>query len=72
MLGDVDGVCALLVVKLVGQLGVLLNVRNADLCVVAVEDAGDFLKSGTPVESLLANISMSRCKLWAWTYLVST
>lgn len=45
-----DGVGgALLVVALVGQLGVVLDVRDADLGVVAVEDAGDFLESGAPV-----------------------
>ena len=46
-----DGVGrALLVVALVGELGVVLDVRDADLGVVAVEDAGDFLESGTPVK----------------------
>jgi len=46
-----DGVRrALLVVALVGELGVVLDVRDADLGVVAIEDAGDFLESGTPVK----------------------
>jgi hypothetical protein len=46
-----DGVGrALLVVALVGELGVVLDVRDADLGVVAVEDAGDFLESGAPVK----------------------
>lgn len=45
-----DGVGrALLVVALVGELGVVLDVRDADLGLVAVEDAGDFLESGAPV-----------------------
>ena len=46
-----DGVRrALLVVALVGELGVVLDMRDADLGVVAIEDAGDFLESGTPVK----------------------
>ena len=53
-----DGVGrALLVVALVGQLGVVLDVRDADLGVVAVEDAGDFLESGAPVIGLLVKCS---------------
>lgn len=72
MLGDVDGGLALLVVELVGKLGVVLDVRNADLCIVAVEDAGDFLESGAPVEDWLVNVSMTACRFWVKTYLVST
>lgn len=71
VLGDVDGV-ALLVVELVGQLRVVLDVRNADLCVVAVKDAGNFLESGAPVEDLLGTVMTSGLKSWAGTYLVST
>ena len=49
-----DGVGrALLVVALVGQLGVVLDVRDADLGVVAVEDASDFLEGGAPVVKAL-------------------
>jgi len=47
---------ALLAVELVGQLGVVLDVRDADLGVVTVEDAGDFLESGAPVKLLLVKV----------------
>jgi hypothetical protein len=69
-----DGVGrALLVVALVGQLGVVLDVRDADLCVVSVEDAGDFLESGTPVESKSAiKVHGRREHSRRTTYLVST
>lgn len=56
LLDGVDGKRALLAVQLVGQLGVVLDVRDADLGVVAVEDAGDFLESGAPVKLLLVNV----------------
>lgn len=45
---------ALLVVEVVGQLRVVLDVRGADLGVVAVEDARDFLERGAPVNNPLA------------------
>lgn len=69
-----DGVGrALLVVALVGQLGVVLDVRDADLGVVAVEDAGDFLESGTPVVSKsVIRVSDNGWVIRATTYLVST
>lgn len=68
-----DGVGrALLVVALVGQLGVVLDVRDADLGVVAVEDAGDFLESGTPVVSKSVIKVSDNGWVRAITYLVST
>lgn len=64
---------ALLAVELVGQLGVVLDVRDADLGVVAVEDAGDFLESGAPA-MVFSEIVLE--STWGYgqgkTYLVST
>ena len=57
LLDGIDRERTLLAVQLVGQLGVVLDVRDADLGVVAVEDAGDFLESGTPVIALLVKDS---------------
>jgi hypothetical protein len=56
----VDRKRALLAVQLVGQLGVVLDVRDADLGVVAVEDAGDFLEGGAPVVVLLVKCLLER------------
>jgi hypothetical protein len=53
LLNGVDRQRALLAVQLVRKLGVVLDVRDADLGVVAVEDAGDFLESGAPVVKTL-------------------
>ena len=73
LLDGVDGKRALLAVQLVGQLGVVLDVRDADLGVVAVEDAGDFLESGTPVVSKsVIKVSDNGWVIRATTYLVST
>ena len=53
MVHAIDRRAALLVeATVVGKLRVVLNVREADLCVVAVEDAGDFLESGAPVRKV--------------------
>lgn len=60
LLDGVDGKRALLAVQLVGQLGVVLDVRDADLGVVAVEDAGDFLESGAPVKSIVSEMLFLR------------
>lgn len=63
---------ALLAVELVRKLGVVLDVRDADLGVVAVEDAGDFLESGAPV-TLVSEIILESVEVrWRKTYLVST
>jgi hypothetical protein len=69
-----DGVGrALLVVALVGQLGVVLDVRNADFRIVSVEDAGDFLESGAPAESKsVIKVYGGKEHNRATTYLVST
>ena len=68
-----DGVGrALLVVALVGELGVVLDVRDADLGVVAVEDAGDFLESGAPVVSKSVTKNRRKRNKVGTTYLVST
>lgn len=74
LLDGVDGKRALLAVQLVGQLGVVLDVRDADLGVVAVEDAGDFLESGAPVIALLVNDALREWEIErrGTTYLVST
>lgn len=57
MVHTIDRRVALLVVAaLVGQLGVVLDVSEADLCVVAVEDAGNFLESGAPVTNMLVKL----------------
>ena len=70
-----NGLGRVLLVEVVGELGVVLDVRDADLSVVAVEDAGDFLESGTPVEKLK---SAAEAHDWKYqqdkgtTYLVST
>jgi hypothetical protein len=53
----------LVVATLVGKLRVVLDVRDADLGVVAVEDAGDFFESGAPVVSGLVDIRR-RQRLW--------
>ena len=53
LLDGVDRQRALLAVQLVGKLRVVLDVRDADLGVVAVEDAGDFLEGGAPVRRIL-------------------
>lgn len=53
----IDRRVALLVeAALVGQLGVVLDVRETDLCVVAVEDAGDLLESRAPVRFNVSKI----------------
>lgn len=63
-------------VGVVGELGVVLDVGDADFGVVAVEDAGDFLESGTPVgETVLVKCSCGMGRESddeGWTYLVST
>lgn len=46
----------LVVAALVGKLRVVLDVRDADFCVVAVEDAGDFLESGAPERLMLVKL----------------
>jgi hypothetical protein len=59
LLNGVDRKRALLAVQLVGKLGVVLDVRDADLGVVAVEDAGDFLEGRAPVvKALLVKYSV--------------
>jgi hypothetical protein len=69
----VDRKRALLAVQLVGQLGVVLDVRDADLGVVAVEDAGDFLEGGAPVmASLVKCPGRTVGSKQGTTYLVST
>jgi hypothetical protein len=47
--------------------------RNTDLGVVAVEDAGDFLESGAPVkDEVLVKSCRERARQEGKTYLVST
>ena len=48
--------------QLVGQLGVVLDVRDTDLGVVAVEDAGDFFESGAPG----IRVSKELEDKWSW------
>jgi hypothetical protein len=50
LLHSIRAQALLVVAALVGKLRVVFDVRDADLGVVAVEDAGDFLESGAPVE----------------------
>jgi hypothetical protein len=67
LLDGADRKRALLAVQLVGKLGVVLDVRDADLGVVAVEDAGDFLEGGAPVvKELLVKRFLERVWETSW------
>jgi hypothetical protein len=63
----------IIVAALVRKLRVVFDVRDADLGVVAVEDAGDFFESGTPVrDKMLVKVAGEWGKKKVGAYLVST